>query len=310
MRFYDSRTFWDALQPKYKKHLTCDEFYALVDQGVGLVPSTPEQDRWNHYGLQCEQLWHSHARPYYNLYPAVIPMFTKLKLDIPTNQIRLPLVTLLIRFPNPSPLGFTSGGKDWQIQTIMAIDCDPAIDPIFTFENGGRGMGLWIDWGETHAETPAGAKYRAIQTGETIMLGDDTTVEERINMNPHIETPAELDYFRCPPEIIKDCFRIVCTLCLIGNNPELIEPDWLKADEDKIADASAAELAEFARRAITRKGLGWRIGAQIEKVPHYRRPHPALIRVGPGRTERKLIFRSGSLVHRDTVKAVPTGYGE
>jgi hypothetical protein len=299
MQFHEQRTLWASLKPSVKKNMSCDDFYSFV--------ASSTTTGWALMEVMCEHFWYSAGSPYYKIYPAIIPMFTSLKLDIETKHIRLPLDHLSIRFPDPSPLGFDCGGKHWQIRTILATNCDPAIDPAFRFEKGGRGISLWIDWGETHPDVPEGFTYRAIATGETILLGDETTMEERLDSSPHVEGYGA-EPFDCPREIIKDCFRIVCTLCLLGNNPEIIEPDWLKADEGKISGASAEDLKRFARRATARKGRGWRVGAKIEKVPHFRRPHPALLRVGHGRTERKLVWRSGSVVHRDIVKAVPSGY--
>lgn len=43
--------------------------------------------------------WCHSRRPYYAVYPKVIPMLTKIKLDIPCKEIQPPIPSLLIRLP-------------------------------------------------------------------------------------------------------------------------------------------------------------------------------------------------------------------
>ena len=43
-------------------------------------------------------------------------------------------------------------------------------------------------------------------------------------------------------------------------------------------------------------------------IPHIRRPHPALVWTGQGRTIPHIVLRKGCLVHQDTVKRIPTGF--
>jgi hypothetical protein len=56
--------------------------------------------------------WETARRPYYNLWPSIVPMLTRLDLDLGPDLIRLPLPALCIRFPRDStknPLKF-----DWK----------------------------------------------------------------------------------------------------------------------------------------------------------------------------------------------------
>jgi hypothetical protein len=41
---------------------------------------------------------------------------------------------------------------------------------------------------------------------------------------------------------------------------------------------------------------------------YYRRPHPALVWTGHGRTVPRIIMRKGSVVHREVLAPVPTGF--
>ena len=46
-----------------------------------------------------ERDWEKGKRPYYNVFPSIIPMLTRLNLDLDSDLIRLPLPALCIRLP-------------------------------------------------------------------------------------------------------------------------------------------------------------------------------------------------------------------
>jgi hypothetical protein len=69
-------------------------------------------------------------------------------------------------------------------------------------------------------------------------------------------------------------------VCLLADDPEVITPDVLADDRDKYEASGDRKYVEKARR---RGKLGWNVGAKIEVMPHYRRPHPALVWTGHGR---------------------------
>jgi hypothetical protein len=107
--------------------------------------------------------------------------------------------------------------------------------------------------------------------------------------------------------------RIVAAVGLLDKDDnDLFQPEVLAADRQKYEDAKKAKdqkkmdaLVEKARR---RGKVGWSIGEHIEMSPHVRRPHFFNVPCGKGRTQRKLVWRKGSVVHRDKLKEVPTGY--
>ena len=49
--------------------------------------------------MHNERDWEKARRPYYNMWPSIIPMLTRLNLDIDSGLIQLPLPALCIRFP-------------------------------------------------------------------------------------------------------------------------------------------------------------------------------------------------------------------
>jgi hypothetical protein len=64
------------------------------------------------------------------------------------------------------------------------------------------------------------------------------------------------------------------------------------------------------RRSVYGAGVPVNVGRSIEVSPHYRRPHMALAWNGRGRAVPKVAPRRGSVVHREKVEKVPSGFGE
>ena len=69
-----------------------------------------------------ERDWEKARRPYYNLWPSIIPMLTRLNLDLDSDLIQLPLPALCIRFPKDAaknPLKFEWKGEEYPVRCIM-----------------------------------------------------------------------------------------------------------------------------------------------------------------------------------------------
>ena len=99
--------------------------------------------------------------------------------------------------------------------------------------------------------------------------------------------------------------RLCCSLCLLENDPSVIEPDVLSKDRDKYENTGDQKYVDKAHR---RGKVGWNVGRHIEVSPHYRRPHMALVWTGHGRAVPKIVPRQGSVVHRELVEKVPSGF--
>ena len=108
-----------------------------------------------------------------------------------------------------------------------------------------------------------------------------------------------------PDALVANCVRLCCTLCLLDEDPEVISPDVFFDDRRDYEETGGEKYVEKARR---RGKVGWDIGRRIEKLPHYRRPHMALVWTGKGRKIRKVVPRKGSIVHRDKVEEIPSGF--
>lgn len=239
---------------------------------------------------EFDSFWEMGRKPYYLLYPSLIPMLSKLKLDRVTGEaITLPheLKSLLIRFPD----GYGEVRSVWMFERLMHKVCGGT--------EVGRGMVLGIDHGETEATA-----QQPVYLIRAFPLTEGIPIEESLEALPSSWTASEgkqLD----PLEIV-NAVRVACTVCLLGSDSEVVAPEVLSKDERKVTQDNLDALVDKAKR---RGKLGWSLGKQLETVPHYRRPHPALVWTGKGRKMPKVVMRSGAIVHRNVVEKIPTGYG-
>ena len=172
-----------------------------------------------------------------------------------------------------------------------------------------RGLTFWIDAGEdldgqqASGDSPNSIrrlmyKHLVCQEGHSIEWSFE-------NIPPHVSTDIGLIY---PTWILHAVARIVCTLCLMADDPQVVEPVVLRDDEDKYEKNPDPALVEKARR---RGNYGWHVGKSIEVSPHVRAACPAaLYWTGEGRKVPKIRFRRGSIVHRKKLAEMPTGYLE
>ena len=116
---------------------------------------------------------------------------------------------------------------------------------------------------------------------------------------------AELG-IQIPEPLVDDCVRLCCSLCLLENDPSIISADVLADDRSKFEASGDQKYIDKAHR---RGKVGWDVGKHIEVIPHYRRPHMALVWTGRGRAQPKIVPRRGSIVHRDAVEKLPSGFG-
>ncbi len=236
-----------------------------------------------------ERDWEKAKRPYYNVWPAIVPMLTRLNLDLDSALIRLPLPALCIRFPKDeakNPLKFDWKGKAVPIRCIL-----------MGYINTETGISLLMDIGET---APLGVP---IYTYRNFPRKEGLTVEQSLaglQADPFTGIGIQI-----PNELVTDCVRLCCSLCLMENDPEIISPDVLSDDRAKY-EASGDQ--KFVDKAHRRGKVGWDVGRHVEVMPHYRRPHMTLVWTGHGRAVPKIVPRRGSVVHREVVEKVPMGW--
>jgi len=203
-------------------------------------------------------------------------------------DVKRPLPALCIRFPKQkNPLTFEWKGEEVQIRCMLMGEI-----------NEGRGLSILIDVGEV-----MGSEGIPIYTYRNFRRQEGLTVEEAIKELGSNEL-AELGV-QIPDTLINDCVRLCCSLCLLEHDPSVIEPDVLSKDRARFEQTGDEKYVAKAHR---RGKVGWNVGRRIEVIPHYRRPHMALVWTGRGRAVPRVVPRRGSVVHREVVEKVPSGF--
>lgn len=229
--------------------------------------------------LDWEQRWFKAKNPFYRVWPKILPMLLGLDISkVPSRFCQLPsdVPELLIQLPVGNSLG---------LHCIIAANCTTrqgpgmilgAMDGEVDGEIGVPLVNLWV-FGAT--DQPLRENLDSLRMSAP--LAAETSVRDAV-------------------------VSLVTTLCLIGDNPELLTPSVLAKDASR-DHISFDAMVERARR---RGRIGWEVGKDIEVAPHIRRPHPALVWTGEGRAVPKVVLRKGSVVHRSKVDQIPTGYHE
>lgn len=268
----------------------------------------------NPFGFRHAELdknWTEADKPYYNIYPAIVPMIERLTLDIPCDAITLPDHVINIRLPKPPYNPFVS--DDIIIRSIIF-----GRQPVAK-EKGSKelvdGICLGVDIGEITVDNkprilspteqmPYGAF--PVYTFKNFPLLPERTIDQVAESLPY--HTSWLKGLETPKSLILKAIKLVCCVCLIGDDPDIITPDILAKDRDKFDKATDEQKEAIISRAKRRGKNGYNIGADIDKIPHYRRSHLAIVWTGKGRVKAKIIMRKGSIVHREIITKIPTGY--
>ena len=169
--------------------------------------------------------------------------------------------------------------------------------------NDGKGLSILIDVGELMGD---GQGFGVpIYTYRNFRREQGVTVEEALG-ELRSDGLAELGV-QIPNALVTDCVRLCCSLCLLESDPTVISPDVLSKDRGKFDDTGDEKYIDKAHR---RGKVGWDVGRHIEVIPHYRRPHMTLVWTGTGRAVPRIVPRRGSVVHREVVEKVPSGWEE
>lgn len=313
MQFYDyPNEFHYARKVGFvPRQMDWRQFYTEVRQLVGPKDGMLSYDPFTPMIMQTEQKWWQNRRPYYNVWPSIIPALTKVKLDLKSTHIKFPEPVLAIRFPINAdhPLRFWHEGVEYPLRSMMVYDDYQHSHPWKTRDgliHEEKALLLWMDVNDEYEmNNPYKGKMKWIsKLARVILKGDDLTVED--SFRKLAESPSCWTGVVYPNDFVLDCARLACTLALMADDPEVVEPVVLEADVDKWEKTHDPTLVD---KAIRRGNYGWNVGKSVEVVPHVRSASPAaLYWTGKGRTVPKVRFRKGSIVHRRKLTVVPTGY--
>lgn len=217
-------------------------------------------------------------------------MLTRLDLDLDSALIQLPMPALCIRLPKQqNPLLFRWKDQPFDIRSMLLSEI-----------NEGHGLSILIDVGES---MDYGGFRVPIYTYRNFPRQAGLTVDQSLaGLSKGVTADIGV---QVPENLIIDCVRLCCSLSLLENDASVIEPDVLAKDRDRFEQTGDQKFVDKAHR---RGKVGWNVGRHIEISPHYRRPHMALVWTGRGRTLPKIVPRKGSVVHRELVEKVPSGF--
>ena len=195
-------------------------------------------------GYQSELNWSNAGRPYYKLWPSIIPLLAGVGIDVPVDYLRLPFPAFLVRFPvQDNPLRVDD---EHVVRSILVNDGEN--------DAGERRMFLWIDVGELHDDCWPVLTFCQLDCVPGI------AIEEAFDRLPRQQPPG----LHVPRELQADCLRVVVSVCFLATGADrLIEPEVLSKDLARYLDAlkrdpaAAERLVEKAKR---RGKVGWHVG--------------------------------------------------
>lgn len=254
MEFNDFETGYEWARRTFQRSITVNQFYnglagTMAGHGAEYNRSVGERD------------YHENGKPYYRVYPAVLPMFAKINLDIPSEYLRLPFSAFCIRLPKDNPLTFGDGRY---VRSFLMCE-HPVMD-----RDADRRVYLWMDTNEFE-RTPGG--HAGVISYAQLVLDPGVQIGQSIELLP----PApEADV---PMDIIQRVLRLGVSVCFLATGSDkLITPDvlskdlaaWLEAERRQ--DSGRQHTIE--ERARRRGKLGWNVGAR-EVVHHVSRGESA-----------------------------------
>jgi hypothetical protein len=202
----------------------------------------------------CELDWYSVDRPYFKIWPDMIPLLGGVGIDVPVDYLQLPFKAFLLRFPKEeNPLRLPNGRI---IQTIL-VGQRPNLE-------GDRRLLFWVDFGEIVERTGLpNVMFRQFD------LASGLTIDEAFGRLPGYDNAASSPRF--PSELQMKCLRIATSVCFLSTGADrVIEPDVLGKDLQQYLEAQIKDppLAERLCQKARRRGkLGWHVG----RADHARR---------------------------------------
>jgi hypothetical protein len=235
--------------------------------------------------LSGELIWYTLKRPYFNVYPAVETKLDKVSENIELKDVSLPFPVLEIR----------------TFSSTMLL-CDTKTHFVFTIDN------------------PNNNTYEEMMVLKNGTLGQlqefsDYEIEDSV-----FTVKSETHRKRDLQKIFNKHLRLACGVCLLSKDPAIIRPVIL--NQHYREDLTPEQIEDYAKRATSRTGrIGFEVGKELERTKnsaHYRNGCFAIYHVSKNHEKYPphavsdrapvIIWRSGTVVNRDYVPPIPTGY--
>lgn len=227
--------------------------------------------------------WKKEGRPFFNVYPRVSDALARTQLTVVPNSIEKSIVhklkTICIKLPIGGEIE-KKYGVSWFFMSLSDGTWSQTASKL-----GHIAAGLSIAW-----QSPMNVFSWGIETASSF----DSSPWKLPNSD------ESLDEVNCRYHLAK----IALGVMMLAADPDYIKPVLLKADEDK-----TTPIEERIARARNRGVYGFTIGEEIERCPHFRRPHFAIRWTGKGAEIPKLVPVKGAVVgDKKLLTSVPTGF--
>ena len=252
------------------------QFYRIAMEDIAKGDSPVKPNEIDEYLMRysAEESWYHDIRPYYKVWPRVFDAIQATKLKVPVPKLfEGEKGTVLIRLPEGAPVKaiLVSVRHQRQLFEIRGLDPDKCPDNVRIYA--------------TYADGQASSSLLAIEGSQLgASLTDRTVLAD-------------------PDSILM--LKIVQFVYMLKNDPEFVKPEVLVRDQSKFDETKDPRLVEIAKNHGI---VGWSIGKDQEMTPHIRLPHFGHRWSGPGGKELKLTKIKGSIIHKDKLTRVPTGY--
>ena len=234
----------------------------------------------------AERLWYKKSRPYYKLWPSIIPALMKVPLSIPGSSITLPDGIICLRFP-PCPECQQGQWEPCGILSCISSESSPSAC---------RTLISVVQHSSPDDCRDAYSQTVICKLVDTVSIEDHLDTTRSIGKN-NLTVEEHAD--------IRMALRMTLAISLLANDPTIIEPDVLNRDDARYQRTQDNRLV---KKAIRRGKHGFHIGRLLESMPHYRRPHFGIRYTGKGSAVPKIVPIKGAVVHRKKITTVPTGH--
>lgn len=252
MEFFDYPTIYGFA---HRQGLTADTPVIFYRRGLAILDDRcrrggpPQSVDFNHWASELG--WYAAERPYYKVWPAVIPLLAGVGIEVPVEYLRLPFASMLLRFPkteNPLPVA-----PGYVVRSILVSQG--------ASEDHQRRIFLWFDIGETEPDGSPLVTYCQLDC----QPGFD--IEQAF----HHLLRTKTEGVEIPLELQEQCLRIAVSVCFLATGADrLVDADVLGKDlaryrESRERDPEAAR--QIVERAKRRGKHGWNIGQHERLLP-------------------------------------------
>jgi hypothetical protein len=255
-------------------------------RALALILKTNKETEYNLCAAEIR--WKKQGRPFFNIFPRVVTALSKTPLTLSPSSIPHSIVNdigiICVKLPVGCEIETKHGVKWFFISIAPGYDAE-----LFRKRS-------------SVPDHPRVAVMVTYQTQDNVFCFSaymDSTFDESNAKLPDCDESLNETSIR------KLIARIALGVMMLAADPDYIKPVLLKADEGKTTPIED-RIAKARRRGV----YGFTIGEDVERCPHFRRPHFAIRWTGKGGQTPRLVPVKGAVIGKEILTTVPTGYEE